>query len=122
MTKKLTEQQQTFLEVLFEQANGSFVEAKKLANYAESYPTSSIVRTLQDEIIEATKSFLARSGPKAAISLVGVLDDPTELGIKEKIVVAKDILDRIGVSKTEKVEISSNGIFILPSKKGEDDE
>lgn len=122
MVKKLTEQQQIFLEVLFEQANGNFVEAKKLASYAESYPTSSIVRTLQDEIIEATKSFLARSGPKAAISLVGVLDDPTELGIKEKIVVAKDILDRIGVSKTEKVEISSNGIFILPSKKGEDDE
>ena len=122
MARKLTEQQQIFLEVLFDQANGDFVEAKKLANYAESYPTSSIVRTLQDEIVEATKAFLSRSGPKAAVSLVGVLDNPTELGIKEKIVVAKDILDRIGVSKTEKVEISSNGIFILPSKKGEDDE
>ena len=116
MTKKLTDQQQLFLEVLFEEANGSVSVAKKLAGYSDTYPTSQLIKVLEDEILDATRKFLSRSGPKAAISLVGVLDNPTELGIKEKIMAAKDILDRIGVAKTEKVEIGGSGIFILPSK------
>jgi len=50
-----------------------------------------------------------------------VLDNPTDLGVKEKLAAAKDILDRIGVSKVEKIDLSgSNGIFILPSKSTED--
>jgi hypothetical protein len=45
------------------------------------------------------------------------LIDPTELGIKEKLNAAKDLLDRAGVVKTEKMEIqASNGIMILPAK------
>jgi len=120
MAKTLTEQQQIFLEVLFNEAGGDVVVAKRLANYSPTYPTSQVIKTLQDEIIEATKAFLARSGPKAAIKLVGVLDNPTELGIKEVLAASKDILDRIGVSKTEKVDITSNGIFVLPAKRGDD--
>lgn len=122
MAKTLTDQQKFFLEVLFEEADGNFATAKKLAGYHPTYPTSSVVKTLQDEIIEATKAFLARSGPKAAVRLVGVLDDPTELGVKEVLTASKDILDRIGVSKTEKVDVTSNGIFILPSKRVDDGE
>jgi hypothetical protein len=121
MARSLTEQQRLFLEVLFDSAGGDVVKAKKLANYSESYPTSAIVKTLEDEIIEATKQYLSRSGPKAAVGLVGVLDNPTDLGVKEKLAAAKDILDRIGVSKVEKIDLSgSNGIFILPSKSIED--
>jgi len=116
MARPLTDQQKLFLEVLFEEANGDFVAAKKLAGYHPTYPTSSIVKTLEDEIINATKQFLSRSGPKAAVGLVGVLDDPTQWGVKEKLAAAKDILDRIGVSKTEKIDINSNGLFILPAK------
>lgn len=114
--RALTDQQKLFLEVLFDQAEGDFVTAKKLAGYSEGYPTSQVVATLQDEIIEATKAYLARSGPKAAFRLVGVLSNPLELGVKEVMAAAKDILDRAGVVKTEKVEMSGNGIFILPAK------
>lgn len=122
MARSLTEQQRLFLEVLFDSAGGDVVKAKKLANYADSYPTSAVIKTLETEIIEATKQYLSRSGPKAAIGLVGVLDNPTELGVKEVITAARDILDRIGVSKTEKIDISgSNGIFILPSKAVDDE-
>lgn len=121
MAKKLTEQQQLFLEVLFDQANGDFVKAKKLAGYSDTYPTSSVVKTLEDEIITATKQYISRSGPKAAVKLVDILDNPTTLGVKEALAAAKDILDRAGVSKTEKLDITSNGIFILPSKRSDDD-
>lgn len=123
MARALTDQQRLFLEVLFDSAKGDVVKAKKLANYSESYPTSAIVKTLEDEIIEATKQYLSRSGPKAAISLVGVLDNPTDLGVKEKLAAAKDLLDRIGVSKVEKIDLSGgNGIFILPAKSVEKDD
>lgn len=120
MAKKLTDQHRLFLEVLFDQANGDVVLAKKLADYHPTYPTSSIIKTLQDEIVEATKAYLARNGAKAAINLVGVLDNPSELGVKEKMTAAKDILDRIGVSKTEKVDVTNHGVFILPAKRGDE--
>lgn len=121
MAKTLTDQQRLFLEVLFDQAGGDVVKAKKLAGYHDTYPTSSVVKTLQDEIVEATKTFLARNGAKAAIGLVSVLDNPIELGVKEKMAAAKDILDRIGVTKTEKIDIGANGVFILPAKRGSDE-
>ena len=35
--RTLSEQQQLFLQVLFEEANGSITEAKKLAGYASNY-------------------------------------------------------------------------------------
>lgn len=122
MAKTLTDQQRLFLEVLFDQAGGDVVKAKKLAGYSDTYPTSAVVKTLQDEIVEATKTFLARNGAKAAIGLVSVLDNPIELGVKEKLAAAKDILDRIGVSKTEKIDVASNGVFILPAKRGDENE
>ena len=56
----------------------------------------------KDEINEATREYLARVAPKAAFSMANVLDDPTELGIKEKMVAAKDLLDRTGHAKTER--------------------
>ena len=116
MAKTLTDQQKLFLEVLFDQAGGDVVTAKKLAGYSDTYPTSSVVKTLQDEIIEATRTFISRSGPKAALTVAGILTNATDLGVKEKLAAAKDILDRMGVVKTEKIDITSNGLFILPAK------
>ena len=36
MARQLTEKQQKFLDVLFDQAGGNVVEAKKLAGYSET--------------------------------------------------------------------------------------
>ena len=119
--RELNEMQKTFLEVLFaEGVDGDFVKDKKLADYSDNYATSYIIKALEEEILEATRAFLARTGPLAAISIARTLNNPTELGIKEKIAAAKDILDRIGIVKTEKVEVSHNGIFILPPKDSEE--
>jgi hypothetical protein len=65
---------------------------------------------------------LARIAPKAAISMAGALDDPTTLGLRDKMIAARDILDRTGFAKTEKVDLGSSAIFILPPKNVEEDE
>jgi len=48
------------------------------------------------------------------------LNDPTELGIRDKMSAAKDLLDRTGYAKTEKMEVTApSGLFILPPKNEE---
>tara|TARA_Y100001938_G_C7980064_1_gene373932 strand:+ start:37 stop:408 length:372 start_codon:yes stop_codon:yes gene_type:complete len=120
MTRNLTEKQQKFLEVLFDGAGGDVVQAKKLAGYGDGTSTTSIVESLKDEIGDRTRSYFARTAPKAAMAMVGALSDPTELGIRDKMSAAKDLLDRAGLGKVERVDVSSSsgGVFILPSKEG----
>jgi len=119
MARQLTENQQNFLEVLFDQASGDVVLAKKLSGYSDNTPTRIIVESLKEEILDATRSYFARTAPLAAFALGNVINDPTELGIKEKMVAAKDLLDRAGLIKTDKVDIqTSNGVFYLPPKEG----
>ena len=103
--------------VLFEEAGGDAVTAKKMAGYSANTPTTSIVEALKDEIFDATKTYMSRIGPKAAVAYGRALDDPTQLGIKETLMAAGQILDRAGVVKTEKVSVeSTGGLFILPPK------
>jgi len=123
MARQLTEKQQKFLDVLFEEARGNVVQAKKLAGYSESQHTAQIVGALKDEILERTNMYLAQNGPRAAMAMVGSLHDPTELGIKEKMQAAKEVMDRIGIIKSEKVQIeSTGGVMLLPPKRTEDDD
>ena len=121
--KTLTENQQKFLEVLFDEAQGDVVQAKYLAGYSANTPTRLIVEALKDEITEATRTYFSRLAPKAAVSMKQVLDDPTELGVRDKMAAAKDLLDRAGLGKVDKVDISSSdgGIFYLPPKEGKNE-
>jgi hypothetical protein len=49
------------------------------------------------------------------------MQNPTDLGNKEKMAAAKDLLDRAGFVKTDKVEVKSDSpLFILPPKNHED--
>ncbi len=121
MARELTNNQRLFLEYLFGEAEGDATKAKRMAGYSDNYPTSAVVESVKEEIIEHTRLYLSRNGAKAAMRLVGVLDNPLALGTKEVLVAAKDVLDRIGVVKTEKVDINTNGIFILPKKDEDDD-
>ncbi len=122
MARQLTDKQQALLNVLFEEAGGDMVQAKKLAGYADTSSTAEIVKGLKEEILEATQMYMARNAPKAAIAMTHALYDPTELGIRDKMAAAKDVLDRSGFIKTEKVEVSAaNPLFILPQKANEDE-
>lgn len=116
----LTERQQKFLDCLI-QTGGDPKLAADLAGYAEgSY--LQVIKSLKNEIIDLATQILAQSAPKAALKLVHVMesDEPIPQA-NVKLQAAQTILDRIGVSKTDKLDISvddsGGSLFILPAKK-----
>ena len=54
MARQLTEKQQKLLAVLFDEAGGDLVMAKKLAGYSDASSTTEVMRGIKDEILEAT--------------------------------------------------------------------
>ena len=117
MAKELTEKQRKFLDVLFDEANGDVTQAKLLAGYAPTSSTSDIVRGIKEEVLEATQMFMARNAPKAGVAMVSGINDPTELGIRDKMTAAKELLDRTGLVKTEKMQVeSTGGVMLMPMK------
>ena len=120
-TKQLTEQQSTFLNALFGQANGSPKVAGEIAGYSEhSYPK--VVKALKDEILQRAEEVMASYSPKATMGLVKAMDEDGSVpGASIRVEAAKQILDRVGLTKKEKLDVnlkSISGIFILPPKEG----
>jgi len=118
-TTKLTDKQKTFLSVLFGEAQGDPRTAAEIAGYAPtSYPK--VVHGLKDQIIERAETVLAAHSPKAALSIANAIDDDGSMpGASIRMEAAKQILDRVGIIKREKIDIDAkiaHGIFILPAK------
>ena len=110
--RELTTKQQTFLQVLFDEADGDYIKAKRIAGYSETTSPSEVLRS-----VELTKEYMAMNAPRAARAMINVLERPSELGNQHRLNAAKELLDRIGIHKTDKVEVSTpNGIMILPPK------
>jgi len=121
--RELTDKQKLFLAVLFEEAEGDPLVAKRLAGYSDNVATSSVTASLVDEIAELTRKFIAQSSTKAAYAMFKVLGDKDMLGAKERMAAAKDIMDRAGFVKTERVEIATTEpVFILPAKRSADED
>jgi hypothetical protein len=117
MARQLTEKQQRFLDVLFDEAGGDMTTAKKLAGYADTSNINDIVKGIKEEVLDATQMYMARNAPKAAMAMTGALYDPTELGIRDKMSAAKELLDRVGLVKTEKMQVeASGGVMLMPPK------
>ena len=119
----MTEKQEKFLQVLFDEAKGDIRTAMRIAGYSDGTPVSYLADQLSDEIHDATKKYIARSGTKAAFTMGEIISGDADLiGLKERMAAAKDVLDRAGLVKTEKVEVTSKDpLFILPAKRGEDE-
>ena len=76
-----------------------------------------------EEILDVTHSYLARNVPKAAMAMVSALYDPTELGIRDKMAAAKELLDRTGLVKTEKMQVEAKGgVMLMPAKQVQEDD
>ncbi len=116
--KEYTEKQQAFLDALMGEARGNIRKAMDIAGYSKGTKASEVTIPLKEEIIEQASMMLAMNAPKAAHGLLGVLDDPTALGARNAINAAREVLDRTGLVKKEKVEVTNNGggMFILPPK------
>ena len=118
MNKELTVKQKTFLENLIE-CNGNAKQAAEIAGYAEGSYTS-VVKSLKKEILDITEGILAQNAPKAALKLVNIMDSNQPIPQANiRLQAAQTLLDRVGVSKTDKLNLNvegGNGIFILPAK------
>ena len=123
MPKELTDLQEKFLNALFGEAKGNYAKAMRIAGYSPSTNSHVIIQSLRSEIIERAELEMAANAPKAVMSMVGVLDDPTAMGNREVLSASQQVLDRVGLSKVEKLNVSSDkpiGLFILPEKKNDD--
>ncbi len=117
-TKELTTKQESFLNHLVE-VGGDPRKAAELAGYAESsYP--SVVKALKTEILDLATNILAQSAPKAALKLVDIMDSAEPIPqANMRIQAAQTILDRVGLGKTDRLDVKVNsggGLFILPAK------
>ncbi len=115
--RKLTEKQENFLEYLLE-TQGDIAKAAELAGYSGN--TNQVIKSLKQEIVDLAQNILAKEAPKAAFKLVEVMtSDKPMPNINAKLQAAQTLLDRVGVTKQDKVEVNHNvsgGIFILPEK------
>lgn len=118
--RKLTEKQEKFLDVLGGEAKGDLRKSLVLAGYEES-SYYAVIRALKEQIVDVANTILAHSAPKAAQSLVDVLESDKPIPqANVKLQAAQTLLDRVGVSKKEHLNVNHNvtgGIFLLPDKK-----
>ena len=117
----VTEKQQKFLDSLVS-TGGDPKLAAELAGYAEG-SHSQVIKSLQQEVIDLASNILAQSAPKAAFKLVEVMSSDEAIPqVNTKLQAAQTILDRVGLSKTDRldvthnVDVNSGSLFILPAK------
>ena len=112
--RELTEKQQSFLEHLVE-TQGDAKKAAELAGYKSHY--HHVVKTLKTEILELTQEVLANSAPRAAFKLVEIMDSSKPvIQANNKLAAAQTLLDRVGVTKVDKVDVNHtviSGIFLI---------
>jgi|TARA_Y100000296_G_scaffold79415_1_gene103312 hypothetical protein len=117
--RSLTASQEKFLDALFGEARGIPRRAGELAGYSEhSYPK--VLRNLRSEIVSRAENYLATHSAQAATKMVDMLEeDGSTPHAAIRLEAAKQILDRIGIAKKEKIDISMkaiHGLFVLPAK------
>ena len=115
--KELTNKQQLFLDSLVE-TQGDPKKAAAIAGYSGGH--YQVLKSLKNEVLELTKDVLAHNAPKAAFKLLEIMESDKPIPqAKNKLAAAQSLLDRVGVSKTETLDINhqvSAGIFLMPDK------
>ena len=120
MARKLTERQQKFIDALFADANGNIRDAKVIAGYSPNTNNQEIIQSLKEEILSKAEYYLALHSGKAVQGIVDALEEDGKTpGVNIRMEAAKQILDRVGIVKKDKIDINAqvaHGIFILPAK------
>ena len=114
----LTDKQKDFLDALFGEANGDPKIAGEIAGYSHyTIP----LKALKEEIIDRAEQVLAAFAPKASMQVINTMsmEESTTPCANVRLEAAKQVLDRIGLVKKEKIDVNAkvaHGIFILPPK------
>jgi uncharacterized protein (DUF1778 family) len=121
MSREYTEQQKKFLAAL-ESSMGNVRVAMDEAGYSKTTPTSYVIKSLRDEIEQIARNLLVSNSIRGVHEILNTLDNPSHPGNKYRLQAAKELLDRAGIVKEDKINIEhSGGIVILPRKVDTDD-
>lgn len=120
--KQYTQLQLAFMDALRDPENrGKLRDCMNIAGYTKSAPITEVVKSLKKEIIDIAEELLASAAPEASCSIASALGDEGSItpGVKEKLAAANSILDRTGISKTERLQVDSapNRVFIVPARR-----
>lgn len=125
MSKDLTDQQKLFLETFFQammdgqKRSDASKMAHSVAGYSEATQPSVILAKLKDALIKRSEEELAMVLPKTVRELEGILDNPMQDGTKASLAAIQLIMDRAGLVKNEKQEITvkqPEGLIVMPAK------
>jgi len=115
------ERQILFFKVLVD-SKGNLAKAREAADYSNQY-AHVLVRKYKNFWLDKIEDKLLLTGMRAAATFEDILnsEDPNVdvKGADLKMKAGNQVLDRIGISRTDKVQVdvvSDGGIFILPKK------
>lgn len=117
--KEYTPMEKAFLLALADESNlGDIKRCMQIAGYSPNTSVGVIINQLHEEISEVASKIIAANSTKAALGIIGVLNDPATLNAKNTLAAAKEVLDRAGVAKKQEQETKGQegGIVILPAK------
>lgn len=117
--RQYTPKQKKFLTLY---AKNDFRDSREIASKAGINASDyyRLITSLKDDIVEIAGAMLLGAAPEAALALSGILNgkeyDP---GNGVRLNAAKEILDRVGIVKEERINHDhkvSGGLFIIPAK------
>lgn len=117
--RKYTAKQKKFLGLFAENGFTNSKECAEKAGY-NSQKHLQVVSDLKDDIMEITRDILLSRAPDAAGAMIDmVVADKPIPNAQTKLAAAREVLDRVGIVKPEKVEHEhkvSGGLFLIPTK------
>jgi hypothetical protein len=121
--KNLTEKQEKFLEALFDN-HGNVAASLRDAGYSP-HSRKDVLAALKDEIQERTRMLLNGAAIEAAQNIVDTMNLGNNMDVpvnrlELRYKAAGDILDRIGITKRQQLDVTGeikHGIVLLPGKK-----
>ena len=118
---QVAKKEKQVLEADTNEAQGDPKKAGDIVGYAPGYYLKA-VKSLKEQILERSEYSLAMHSAKAVKGLVDALDEDGKTpGVNIRMEAAKQILDRVGIVKRDKLDVTAqvaHGIFILPPKDG----
>ncbi len=118
--EKLSAKQELYLDTLFSDEHyADRAYAKEVAGYAPTTTSYNIESLLTEEILERSQKCLAHNAPDSVGKIVGVMNNPTQKGASTVLAAAKDLLDRGGLVRKERIEHTvgpESAMLILPTK------
>lgn len=119
---EITEQQEAFLDAYFGEAKGATKAAAEIAGVNPKTASKWLRKDLREHVLKRAEEELATKVGTALSVIDDAMDqDKSNIpGLNNRFSAAKEVLDRIGMIKKDKitVDVTKGGIILLPVKDG----